>query len=600
MEDCKETDFISNLSLNDLPDCILIEIFQYLDSTTLYIVSKVNTRLERLILDKCFWKQIEARRKPDSVEKTDYILERILPTTSKVCFRAFMKQIDGKYMNSGLGNVNIAQNLTILALENQIIEATKKFNLKSFPKTLEELSFRRSVIKESRTFFHRSSASVPNLRVLMLDDCYWICSEIIMSVSKFSKLEVLSLYKCHMEASIPYFSLAAWHGFQNLKVLDVRFTCLGDSLLSSTVRCRSIPAFYFQDYDSSKKGTNIHSDSLTDESVMSYRNYVSNNKPYVPPKSYLYTEPYQHVCQCGSKNQNGDEPGPSWKRKKYDDSDDSDDDETKEKYRNDLRSVSSVIPTQRMIIGLSSQNDRFEISSMDRVRVVFNRNFSANGCEHSVNENNDVNVDNQQNNEAPIEESTENRKRSMPENCGDEPPQKVIITSREIGEGSRQDNPVVENLDIQQNNDELENNQENPGPQINQVNLEPWVHIERIDIDLQNRMGFGRQIGFCRGLVPRIRLFANPYNPNEQAENNGNNKDLEEIAIKRLSFRGFTGITDLTLRYIEHLNLELIDLTDTCVTKKGIDRFLTVNPDCIVVHKDFCLCVPRNSKFHPV
>lgn len=111
-----------------------------------------------------------------------------------------------------------------------------------FPKSLRELSLRKTNIKNGGLFFHASSHRMRDLRVcfdydglifvdiqwyfkvLILDECNWVDSNFLMSVAKYENLELLSLVKCqklHFNV-MPYLSVAK-HGFKKLKVVDTRY-----------------------------------------------------------------------------------------------------------------------------------------------------------------------------------------------------------------------------------------------------------------------------------------------------------------------------------------------------------------------------------------
>lgn len=63
-----------------------------------------------------------------------------------------------------------------------------------------------------------------NLRVLVLDHCKSITAEHLLSISKYSKLEILSLYNCrNLTDEISYISIAGRFGFNNLRILNLRF-----------------------------------------------------------------------------------------------------------------------------------------------------------------------------------------------------------------------------------------------------------------------------------------------------------------------------------------------------------------------------------------
>lgn len=60
--------------------------------------------------------------------------------------------------------------------------------------------------------------------------------------------------------------------------------------------------------------------------------------------------------------------------------------------------------------------------------------------------------------------------------------------------------------------------------------------------------------------------------------------------LKVFMARGYKMITDQALRKLSDLRLELLDVTGTSVTTKGIQEFLMVNPDCRVIHESICNC----------
>lgn len=90
---------------------------------------------------------------------------------------------------------------------------------------------------------------------------------------------------------------------------------------------------------------------------------------------------------------------------------------------------------------------------------------------------------------------------------------------------------------------------------------------------------FFRRINI-RHLFPRLR-YRFPANEHK-------------VSLRCLSLRGYKRITDTTLQYIKHLNLELLDLTYTSVTKEGIESFLVENTNCRIIHQNYCRCKPKN------
>lgn len=67
---------------------------------------------------------------------------------------------------------------------------------------------------------------------------------------------------------------------------------------------------------------------------------------------------------------------------------------------------------------------------------------------------------------------------------------------------------------------------------------------------------------------------------------------MKKTAVRRLSLRGFKDVSDGVLQAVQRLNLDLLDVTYTGCTAEGINSFLAYNPNCRVVHPDFCTCKP--------
>lgn len=63
--------------------------------------------------------------------------------------------------------------------------------------------------------------------------------------------------------------------------------------------------------------------------------------------------------------------------------------------------------------------------------------------------------------------------------------------------------------------------------------------------------------------------------------------------LNRLSLRGYPNITDAALNYLKDIHLELLDVSYTNVTAKGVRDFMLVHPNCRVIHESACICGPR-------
>lgn len=84
-----------------------------------------------------------------------------------------------------------------------------------------------------------------------------------------------------------------------------------------------------------------------------------------------------------------------------------------------------------------------------------------------------------------------------------------------------------------------------------------------------------------------------PWCGTVMAEEGNQRENKEKIKLRRLSLRGYREITDEGLTSIRNLSLDLLDVTYTGVTKEGIEKFLTLNPNCRVLHPNYCVCKPR-------
>lgn len=71
---------------------------------------------------------------------------------------------------------------------------------------------------------------------------------------------------------------------------------------------------------------------------------------------------------------------------------------------------------------------------------------------------------------------------------------------------------------------------------------------------------------------------------------NGHLQDVPKVAIRKLSLRGYPGVSDHSLHFLSDLKLDLLDVTGTKVTKNGLTHFLLTNPQCRVLHQSACTC----------
>lgn len=306
-----------------LSDCVLLFLLEHLDSTSLYQLSQVTPRFEQLILEKSLWKRIDARDEPNDKKKINYILDRVHNLTEMLLLR-------GKIVYPRV--VEIIQSgafkkLTILSLENQTISQHNGVKLSDFPHSLVELSLRNSSFEASSEFFKKGFEAMENLKVLIVDGCTNVSSSVIMSVSKYPNLEIFSCYKCPIENSVAYFSIAVANGFKKIKVFDVRLSGLGNTFLRAMMRKPNVLAIYFQNKDTSYELdfrnraaevtrlnlqvpkvqfnklslTGNEENLISDFGTLEFTRTIADFEDLQLPDSFLYSYPYP-PCNCGFKD----------------------------------------------------------------------------------------------------------------------------------------------------------------------------------------------------------------------------------------------------------------------------------------------------------
>ncbi|KRT84925.1 F-box domain-containing protein, partial [Oryctes borbonicus] len=206
-------------------DYSLLHIFKFASSTDLYHLSLTCKRFEGLVKEKKLWQYIDTRQDPNTKAKVNYCIDRINERTKELLICSDKRDL--QILPDDLFTSRAYTNLTVLALENQLIRGDLA-KLSEYPKGLVELSLRKSFVHSHSTFFKLSYLHMDNLKVLILDECGWVETYMLVPMSKYPKLEVLSLYKCKKlsDNDIAYLSLAGCFGFKQLRVLDIRFTVL--------------------------------------------------------------------------------------------------------------------------------------------------------------------------------------------------------------------------------------------------------------------------------------------------------------------------------------------------------------------------------------
>ncbi|XP_044764318.1 uncharacterized protein LOC123320892 [Coccinella septempunctata] len=728
-----------SLQFDKLSDCMLLFLLEHLDSTSLYQLSQVSARFEELILKKSLWKKIDARDEPNDEKKIIYILDRVHSLTEMLLLRG--RKVYPRVIE--MIQSNTFEKLTILALENQVISEYNGVRLGDFPRSLVELSLKNSVFESSSEFFRRGFEAMENLKVLIIDGCINVSSSTIMSVSKYPNLEIFSCYKCPIENSVAYFSIAVSNGFKKIKVFDVRLSGLGNTFLRAFMRKSNVSVIYFRNKDTSYEldfinrateaaklnlpvpkvqfntlpTTGNEENLITDFGTLEFSRTTANYEECKLPKSFLYTYPYP-PCTCGFK-------------------------ERQEEHKVEIdepKSSNTPIYTradERKLVEIISEDHWLDDDSPEGKDNVSPSSEKGNGKENGDTEKGQF-CDNARNrkqgtNCAPTSSASDSnslldaqdqnpshacteiiyrvfakKKTTKDQSVGTDTSTNSRNHTKQNENSFREDQPSTSGLSVplrkrklsnvegdrgkkakrdrsssSSDEDDGDNKSMAPGPCPSSSSRSPAdkrdEHSDgnilyglkgsvatsqiqsRNDDDRPSPRGESsrgnsheastfrdrrrgvREVqpahtqvypcacgnhsvivvtadetedGDGQSLNPpenhfhpqhceqRINLNAHQslrvINRNENANARPEielveiNKDKSlKCGLKQLSFRGYDRVSNLTLRNIENLHLDLLDVTYTKCTKKGILDFLRINPNCRVLHKEFCVCKPR-------
>ncbi|XP_071053270.1 uncharacterized protein [Onthophagus taurus] len=220
----------------------LLNIFRYLNFTDIWLVSKTCQRLHDFVETKCLWYEIDVRGVSNISEKIDFCIEKITDTT-----KDFRISADGRHIKIIPDHffLNISTlKLTVLALENQKISGNM-MKFKDFPDTLIELSLKKTYVTNTAEMQKYYPDQLKNLKVLILDQCFWVNRYILYRLECLKSLEILSLYKCKGLYDV---ELDIMKDFHSLRIVDCRFSGLGNMFLKCLSKMPKIQEIYFQDY----------------------------------------------------------------------------------------------------------------------------------------------------------------------------------------------------------------------------------------------------------------------------------------------------------------------------------------------------------------
>uniref|UniRef100_A0A182N8D4 F-box domain-containing protein n=1 Tax=Anopheles dirus TaxID=7168 RepID=A0A182N8D4_9DIPT len=241
-----------DVNILDLSDEILLLVLHLLDSDDLLPLSKVCTRLQRLIADKTLWTEADFTTKPLKTLEVHQRIKYLQPASTKVLKLRGMTT----FYPSELWNVPTLTREILSTLEDrspllehlELTEAYLDMNeigINMFPHTLRALTLKKCALSvynihtplmlqpHTRSILSNIYKHLVRLEELTIEYCAWFDTHDLLVLSKLPNLRYLSLKGCvNIKDSVPYASLATRFGFKKLEVLDLRDTPISDSDIS--------------------------------------------------------------------------------------------------------------------------------------------------------------------------------------------------------------------------------------------------------------------------------------------------------------------------------------------------------------------------------
>ncbi|XP_058832426.1 uncharacterized protein LOC131690563 [Topomyia yanbarensis] len=239
------SDIELQVSLMDLSDEILMEIFLNLDSDSLISLSECCLRLNNFIKDKKLWTKADFSESQLGVQELLRKIKHLQVETRSLKIRGLtsLYPLDKWKTPTLTANLLAQINKRCPQLEHfEITEGymdTNNMAIISFPPSIQTLVFRkceadRSMASEIRMgFLSKIDRTLQKLEELTIEYCSWFDTHDFMALSKVPHLRYLSLKGCaNMKDSVPYASIATRFGFKKLEILDLRDTPISDSDVS--------------------------------------------------------------------------------------------------------------------------------------------------------------------------------------------------------------------------------------------------------------------------------------------------------------------------------------------------------------------------------
>lgn len=199
---------------------------------------RVCQRLEKISHDRTLWREVDLRQNLLDSSELEKVFQCFHKGTKSLALTGSLEKLkDQSGWNtecltpSLFTTLGELANIETLILEEHYIDASELVYT-CFPTMLRHLSMENCQLTNvpiKKSYFNNMASHTPLLESLNLNGCQWFEDHSLMAISKCPKLTSLQMRNCPLVGTCAaYILLAARFGFENLKVLDLRETAIGD------------------------------------------------------------------------------------------------------------------------------------------------------------------------------------------------------------------------------------------------------------------------------------------------------------------------------------------------------------------------------------
>jgi len=225
----------SSVTLDCLPDNLLLHIFSFTDPITLCILSRVNRRVKSLANDHTLWQHVDLSFRPLNISALWKILRAHLPSSLisfTICGHKRECERTPKWKTESITIIFLQQlhsqcpNLKIFKVMDMYISS--KLTINAFPSSILQLKLHNCEFGNHSGFFHTTSGNscLPGLRTLDISYCTGFPGTVLHQIASWKSLEQLRLESCFRitDNNVHYLCKELKH----LCELDIRGTSTGD------------------------------------------------------------------------------------------------------------------------------------------------------------------------------------------------------------------------------------------------------------------------------------------------------------------------------------------------------------------------------------